>query len=139
MTNKLPIISASNGSTGVIEWEGDERTFVAMLSDPDHSLVIRLDEQKILFSVGPTDLEKTRKFKPESYESTHRKNNIFFQRALTALELANVHHVIDILVNNGNISGSGVNIKEVTSGTFINFMFGRQEDCALVKAYLNYL
>lgn len=134
------IVQTRRGLVGVIEWGDNVTDFTTKLKKPQKSLVVRLDEKRILVSVDRSDAQFLTDLNVKAYESLEEPTtSIFIPKHLTEEENDNLEKILSILMSNGSISENIANTKIVKSGTFINFSHNHSDDCLLTKAFIHFM
>lgn len=138
MSNKLPIVIARNGIVCVIKWKDDISLLHQQLKLPQRFLVTRLWVDEYLVAVSSADIETISKYRIGPYEPCSDKNSFFIPHLLLDDEQKELDNVIETLSTNGIIGGSGIHQKSTKSGVYVNFPYGRFEDCEMVKIFMGY-
>lgn len=136
--NRLPIVVARNGTACVIRWTGDISLLPHQLKEPHNCLTARLGVNMYLVSVGSADIDTIAPYRVGDYETQFDKNSFLIPRQLTMDEQEKLDNIIATLVINGIIGGSGIHQKSTKAGTFVNFPYGRNRDCEMVKLFMGY-
>lgn len=134
------IVKPKKGMVGVITWEDNVSNFISKLNKPKNSIVVRLDEKRILVSVDQRDSHLVTNLNIQPYESDESPStSIFFPKHLSEEENQKVNSILSTLSSNGSITEDCASIKIVKSGTFINFPYNCSKDRALTNAFLQFL
>jgi len=133
----------NNGIVGVIDWNDTPEEFIKKLKNVEFSVVTKISKNTLLLSIDYEDINAIKEYNFRNYtppENELKSTSIFIKDGLTQKEEDHLSHIIKILIDNGSIKGSGVNLKVHTNGkTFVNFSHSSENDRNLVKAFINHL
>jgi hypothetical protein len=141
--NTIKLISF--GTFGIVDWSESPEKFIEKLEDVESSVITKISDDKLLISVSGNDSRRvTDEFRINPYISPKNclpTTSILINHKLTEEEENHVNRIIKILVSNGSIKGSGVNIRvhDSTNKTFVNFSHKSESDRDLLKAFIGYL
>lgn len=125
------------GKTGVVNWTGTAETYSRKIKNRESAVLVKMDENHLLLSVSKEDIDLL--VEAEPFISTHTDTSIYIPRRLTFTEREEIINVLQILVDNGSIQDYGMNIRNVHTGTFLNFHHSQSKDCNLVRPFVEYL